>query len=40
MIDLNRKKFKKTEKDTPIGAQILILMPMFTALFWAMLRGL
>ena len=39
MIDLNRKS-KNTEEDTPVGIQILVLIPMFTALFCAMLRGL
>ena len=39
MIDLNRKP-KQTEKDTPIGAQILMLMPILTILFWAFVRAL
>lgn len=39
MIDLNRKP-KNTEEDTPIGIQILVLIPMLMLLFWAMLRGL
>lgn len=38
MIDLNRKK--KQEVDTPVGAQILMILPIFIVLFWAMIRGL
>ena len=38
MIDLSLKK--KEEKDTPVGVQILVLLPMFTVLFVAFLRAL
>ena len=38
MIDLNLKP--KKEEDTPIGAQILMLMPMFIILFIAFVRAL
>jgi len=40
MIDLNYKKqeTKKQEEDTPLGIQILVLMP-FAILFWAILTA-
>ena len=38
MIDLNLQK--KHEEDTPVGVQILVLLPLFTVLFVAFLRAL
>ena len=38
MIDLNLKQ--KQESDTPVGAQILMLLPLLTILFLAFARAL
>ena len=38
MIDLNLKT--KKEEDTPIGTQILMLLPLLTVLFLAFVRAL
>ena len=38
MIDLNMKP--KQEEDTPVGGQILMLLPLMTVLFWAFVRAL
>ena len=38
MIDLNMKP--KQEEDTPVGAQILMLLPLLTVLFLAFVRAL
>ena len=38
MIDLNLKQ--KKEEDTPVGTQILMLLPLLTVLFLAFVRAL
>ena len=38
MIDLNLKPTK--EEDTPVGTQILMLLPLLTVLFLAFVRAL